>query len=264
MRVGENLYLLSGGRLLEIDPDTGLIRRRLSPRVGVTSPPVAYPPGLLLGTGDGRVLRFDLQTQLRRKLVSAVAAVSTRPVLDAHNVYVVGYKGKVLAVSGGEEEGLVLWEWRPREPSQLISGLSFADGRLYVGDNRGYVYCLTAGEGVVLWYYPTGGPISAAPDPVRGRLLVFPYKSEALCLGVGAEPTLLWSHPDAERLIATGERGVYLLTRDNSVAHVLLDTGEEEWRLRLPEHGGVTSDPSQPTFYVYMPSGAIMAVQELP
>ena len=258
--VNERLYLLSGRWVLDIDPDSGEIQRRIAPRLAVTSPPAPYPASLLLGGCTGRLVRLGVETGAHVWLTSAEGAVMTPPVFDGVNVYVVGHNGKVVAVSG--DEGEELWRWGPKPPSKLTSGLTLADGRLYVGDNRGYLYCHTV-EGVPMWRYPTGGPISVAPEPVRGKLLVFPHKSEALCLDP-EEPTVLWEHPDAERLLATGEKGVYLLTRDNSVAYVLLETGEEKWRRSLVEDCAVTSDPSQPTFYLYTRSGAIMAIRELP
>ena len=256
------LYLLTGKGLHKIDPATGLMLKRLSPKVGATCPPVAYPASILLGCGDGKVFRFGLISEQHVWLATTEGAVHTQPVVDGGNVYAAGYKGQVVAMSG--DGGVVFWKWRPSAPAKIVSGLCLAGDRLYVGDNRGYVYCLTTSDGLPLWSYPAGAPISVTPQVARGKLLVFPYQSEALCLALGSRPTLMWRHPDAERLIATGEEGVYLLTRDHSVAYVLLETGREKWRRPLPKHCAVVSDPSEPTFCLYTASGAIMALQELP
>ena len=259
--VGNSLYLMCGTWLLDVNPDSGEIRRDLAPRVAATCAPVPYPGSLLLGDATGRVVRFGLETGEHVWLASAEGAVTTPPVVDGKSVYVVGYKAKAVAMTGSE--GKDLWTWSPAPPSQLTSGLMFADGRLYVGDNRGFVYCLLAEAGVPVWKYAAGGPVSLAPEFVRGKLLVFPYKSAALCMDP-AGPTVLWEHPDAQRLLATGKKGLYLLTRDNCVAYVSLETGEEKWRRPLVKDCAVASDPSRDTFYIYLRSGPIMAIRELP
>ena len=256
------LFVLSGRNLLMIDPQSGLVRKRLPPWVPFTCQPVPYPGSLILGASSGEVCRYDLQTEQRIWRASAEAIVMAPPVLDAANVYAVGLRGSLIGVSASD--GRLVWRWQPPRPSYLLSGLALADDRLYIGDNLGYVYCLLAQEGpLVLWKYPTGGPLLVTPLPFDGKLLVCPYKEEALCLTLGPKPQLLWRHPDAERAITVGKSSVYVLTRDRSVACIASDTGKEKWRLPLGRDCMVTSDPSRPIFYVYKRGGGIMAIGEL-
>jgi outer membrane protein assembly factor BamB len=219
--------------------------------------------GLILGASSGEVTRFNLDKERRVWRASADTTIMTPPIVEGENVYAVGFMGSVLAVS--DKEGRMFWKWQPKKPSRLISGIALRDGKVYVGDQLGYLYCITAQDGVVLWKYPTGAPILVNPMPIDGKLVVFTHGGETLCLALKDEgPTLLWQHPDAERPIALGRSGLlYVLTRDQSVACISLDTGKENWRVPLGKGCLITSDSTQPTFCVYRRGGGVMAITEL-
>ena len=255
------LYAITTRALSEIDADSGDILNSLPTRVPVASKPVPFFRHLMLGGGNGRLVCFSTDDGTHEWSIATHGAIHTSPVLDDDVVYAAGYGGKVVAAAlrTGERQA----SWEPREPSKIASGLALKDGFLYVGDNRGFVYSLVARDLVVKGRYPTGGPITGSPIFVGDNLLVFTYAGGALCLTPGTEATLLWSHPDSERLVATGPSNVYLLTRDRSVACVDRRTGEEKWRLGLAEGAVIASEPTQPIFYVAVPGGAIMAVREL-
>ncbi len=262
--MGEDaMYATAGPSLLVIDPQSGEVRTRFRLRSATTCQPVPSGESVLFGGGNGAVSRFSTEQDRPLWKIRADGPVTEPPVLYEHRVYAAGLWGSVVAADW--ETGIVAWRWEPPSPSRLSSALAVADGKVYVGDTRSFVYCLPIQYGHPLWKYPTGGPVTGGPHVLEGgRLLVFTYEGDALCLELGEEPRLLWRHADAERLVATGKAGLlYLLTRDGGVACVAPETGEEKWRLELAPGCAVASDPSLPTFYVYRPGGAIMAVTEM-
>jgi len=57
--------------------------------------------------------------------------------------------------------------------SPVTGGLTFADGRIYVGTSEGYLYCLNATNGHQIWYWPTGslpGSIETSPAVANGKV----------------------------------------------------------------------------------------------
>jgi len=259
---GNDLYLPTVRHLLVVDRESGLTRKTLPHVLPVCCQPLPFDKYLILAGANGEVACIDTDEGIRMwPARSADGAIMARPLLSQGIIYAAGHKGRVVAIS--LRSGDVLWDWRPPAPSKIVSGLTLADGFLYVGDDRGFVRCLMSEGPNVIWTYPAGAPVCAATVPVAGKLLVFTYGGDALCLQLGDEPSLLWRHHDGERLIATGKRDAYILTRGGSVACVELESGEEKWRLPLGDECVVASDPSQSTFYVGQRTGAIMAVREL-
>jgi len=256
------LYVPSARNLLLVDSRTGMVSKRLLARLPVSCRPLPFADFLILGGGNGQLRCMDTLDGSQQWLLSADGAIVEPPVFSGGMGYVAGYKGRVVAFA--LRSGVKAWDWRPPAPSKLTSGLSMAHGLLFVGDNRGFVYCLPLEHPIVLWSYPVGGPVFGPPAPFDGRLLVFTFKGDALCLRLGDEPELLWRHPDACKLIARGRRGLYLLTRGRAIACVDPDTGREKWRLPLAEDVVVVSDPARGVFYLGgRRSGAIAAIREL-
>jgi outer membrane protein assembly factor BamB len=259
---GKMLYAVTDRAFLVIDTETGVVKNQLPPNLPVNRRPVVYGEDVVLAGGNGNVVLFRLPNGQQQWTASAGASVNDAPVIDGDVIFAAGHKGRLTAVNG--ETGVAVWTWEPRFPSLLTSGVELGTHRVYVGDNRGYVYSLTTHEGVTTWKYPAGAPISQTPVFVREKLLVFTYNGDTLCLDVGKdEPVLLWKSADASRLIAAGKRHLYLLTRDGSLSRVLLETGKEDWRLPLGKGCAITSRPREPVFYVYRPSGQIAALSEL-
>lgn len=258
---GDRLYALGAQGLLVIDAVTGNIQRQMPPKIPVSARPVYYDGSLILGAGNGKIVRFMLRNGTHVWAVSALGRIHHRPRLSGGTLYATGYKGRL--VSGSLQTGQFFWTWKPREPSALVTGPELAGDFLYVGDNRGYLYRLLADDGIVTGTYPCGAPIDAPPVAVDDRVLVFTYKSEMLCLRAADELTVAWHHPTATELLARGKGGLYLITRDDTVACVETDSGTQKWELDLPENCQTTSNPVTPTFYVANPSGDIIAVTEL-
>jgi len=256
----KSLYMPCERALLVVDRDSGTVQKALRSIVPVSCQPFPYYTFLILCGGNGQMVCMDAEEGGQMWSASADGAIKTPPILYEGNIYVAGFRGRVVAISA--HSGIEVWGWRPNLPSTVGPELAIGEGFLYVGDNRGFIYSLLPTDPLVTWKYPAGAPVSGIV-PVGPRLLVFTHGSDALCLDVDDEPPLKWKHPDAQRLLATGKTDLYLLTRDRSVACVSLQTGQEKWRLPLAAGSIVVSDSSRPAFYVVRLEGAIVALKEL-
>ncbi|MFW6457546.1 MAG: PQQ-binding-like beta-propeller repeat protein, partial [Planctomycetota bacterium] len=156
-----------------------------------------------------------------------------------------------------------LWTWKPDAPSGLASGSALTGEKLIVGDNRGYVYSLSAQEGKLLDRYPSGAPVTQAPQVVDDMLLVFPRSSGVQCLDVGEEMNLRWSYDSATEFIGQGKQGLYFLTADKQMVCLDGETGDEKWKMQIANGLLVKSQPDKPVFYLASPAGEIVALGEL-
>ncbi|MFW6044788.1 MAG: PQQ-binding-like beta-propeller repeat protein [Planctomycetota bacterium] len=257
----DRIYAVSAEGILDISLRTGSLDRRMRPRTPVSCPPVYYNDSLILGSGNGHVVRFMLEDGAHQWTVKALGSINPPVVASDDVIYAAGRNGRVISVDG--INGRRRWTWHPTEPSYISSGPALNDGRLYVGDNRGYIYSITAEDGVVQDKYSCGAPITAAPVALEDRLLVFAENSEMLCLDTEDGFKKLWEHPTALRLIGRSESNLYFLTHEGTVACVERASGEEQWEFPLPDDALVAGDASSPRFYFASPDGRIVAISEL-
>ena len=129
----------------------------------------------------------------RRKGKDACNAAPSTPGLD----------GEVAALDA--RTGKVRWRHviGPTETSPLVAG-----GRVYVGDWRGFVYCLEAKTGREVWRYRTGGEVKGAMALSGRRLYVGSYDHHMYALRAGTGK-LIWRGSSQERL---GGRGTFYST----------------------------------------------------
>ena len=257
----DRLYALRGGRVLSIDLQSGRVSRTLPLRLADSAPPVLDGQSLVVGTGNGKIARFDLNEGLVKWERSVEGPVRGQPVVRGGIVYAAGYKGAVMAAL--VENGIPLWSWKPPQPARITSALALDGQKLYVGDNQGFVYCLDADTGAPAWKYPVGRPVSSCALLRDGKMLVSTYAGTILCLQVGDTQKILWENDSAGTLVAVGKQGAYVLGRDGSLCAISMDDGKELWRRSLPSGCRATSAEEEGTFYVFSPAGAIVALTEL-
>jgi len=254
------LYLLSGGKVVAVDVGTGSVRNELPLRLGNSAPPVLYGDTLILGTADGKIVRFGLENGLHIWTRSAEGQVKERPAVRGKVVLAAAYKGNVVALEG--EMGGLLWSWKPPEPAQLTSGVSLGPKGVYVGDDLGFVYYLDAETGMPIWKYPLGRPVLSCALLGNSKLFVSTYKSKGVCLEVEHSPAVLWTHPDAEKVIALGTDRAYCWTWNRSLCAISTDSGTEQWRLQMPSGWQAAAGEGKGAFYLFNRAGSILAVRE--
>lgn len=257
----DGLYVLTGRGLALLDPESGTMVRRMPLRVATTCMPSVFGSTLILGTGSGMLTRISDENAVPLWQVHADGPIIQPPIIDARNIYAVGLRGSVLAVTGAE--GRLLWKWRPHRPSELLGGICMAERKVFVGDSRGFLYARTVDEGVVLWTIAIGAPITVAPAYFDGHLLVFTTRNEVMCIALGMEPSIVWTNSGIKRLVATGAETLYMLTDSDELLAIAKESGKEQWRRRLPPKCSVVSEPAGSRFYLYRADGAIVAIDEL-
>lgn len=258
---GKQMYVINGRGILTIDLPTGSIKAHAPISIPVMSPPIYKNKTLLIGGGNGTVSRFDLKTGGSMWKESAQGSVRTPIIATDTMVYASGYEGRVMAIDLAT--GVAVWSFRPASPASITSGPVLLGDRLYVGGKRGYLYALSATDGIVLEKFPCGAPVSKAPVAVGTKLLVFTYKSGVKCLNTDEKLNVQWQHSEATRLISRGSRGLYLETRDGQIVCLDEETGKEKWSIEMPDGLLISSNPDEAPFYLASPEGQVVAIGEL-
>jgi len=68
----------------------------------------------------------------------------------------------------------------------VLSSPALAGGRVFVGSQDGWVYCLDADDGDLIWSYPTGGWVFSSPAVAGERVFVGSDDHKVYCF---ARPT---------------------------------------------------------------------------
>ncbi|MFP4026437.1 MAG: PQQ-binding-like beta-propeller repeat protein [Candidatus Brocadiia bacterium] len=257
----KEVYVITGRGLSVINAESGVVRKRFRLRIPVSCPPVPVGNALLLGGANSKITKLSLESGKHLWSVSPDGSVQASPVVNDEMFYGTGYRGAVIA--GDLSNGKIRWRWKPKEPSQLMGGLTMGEGFIYVGDNRGYVYSLLGSDGVAMWKYPLGTPITDLKYVDSGHLVVATHESGITLLSPGDEPSEKWIYKRGKRMLAAGENGYYFLTRNGDLACVNVETGKEKWRLPIVKDYIIAVSGKEPIIFVGCASGEIIAFQEM-
>jgi outer membrane protein assembly factor BamB len=72
--------------------------------------------------------------------------------------------------------------WTYKTGGPIMSSAAVVDGKLYIGSEDMYVYCLDANNGALVWRYLTGGGVTSSPAVVGGKLYVGSFDNYVYCL----------------------------------------------------------------------------------
>ncbi|QIT55122.1 outer membrane protein assembly factor BamB [Aquisalimonas sp. 2447] len=183
--VGENYVIVRGndGRVYGLDRDSG--SRRWVHDVSVPSlslrgngDPLLANGQVMIGFENGRLqalgaddgdLRWEVTVSEPRGSadLDRVRDVDANPVLFGGALYVVGYRGNVMAVNPAN--GQVYWD---RELSSH-AGLAVDDERTYVTDDRGRIWALDRRTGAAIWRQNDTEGLQPTAPAVHGDRVVF-------------------------------------------------------------------------------------------
>jgi len=256
-----SLYAFTPRHLLVLDSRSGRVERTLPSRLCITGKAVPFEDSLLISSHGGRVVRYDSGTALRLWFRYTYGPALGGPVLVGSTVYAAGYKGQVVAAD--VVEGKELWSWRPAEPAEITSRVAAANGKVFVGDNLGNIYCLDGETGQVLWDYPLGDPVAARPFIAGDSLLVVTFRGSMVCLGTGQAAAVKWRHADAAQVVGGGAASFYVVTHGHSLCKVDRQDGTERWRWPVAEDSAFADNPEQPILYLYSQDGYLAALSEI-
>jgi outer membrane protein assembly factor BamB len=136
---------------------------------------------LISGAGDGGVHAFKVRTG--EKVWSYIfgdGAVNCSPVVQGDRVYI-GHgeenenntQGRVICVDGATvENGKPKLVWQVDGIKAKFAAPVLHEGRLYIPNEAGVLFCLDAGTGKELWYYEYGKNTKGSPVWADGKIYI--------------------------------------------------------------------------------------------
>ncbi|MEM9160042.1 MAG: PQQ-binding-like beta-propeller repeat protein [Verrucomicrobiota bacterium] len=162
-------------KLVALDAVTGdLIWEFVTSSLVYASPAVAEDGSIYFGSSDGFLYALNSNGTLKWELEVGGELDSSPAIDDAGIVYVGANEGKVCAI---EPDGEVLWSTETpsefgafsRDIGFISSPLITATGKVIIGCQNHYVYCMDSSDGTIEWKFETDGIIEGSCVEGMGR-----------------------------------------------------------------------------------------------
>jgi outer membrane protein assembly factor BamB len=181
---------IGGCRFVAFDKRTGQVvwwaSTGLQPKDTYYSVPVVAEIGgqrlLISGGGDGGVHAFKVRTgEHVWSYVFGTGAVNCSPVVDGNLVYIGhgednadgGAQGRVVCVDGSQvEHGRPKLVWKVDGIKAKYTSPVLRQGRLYITDEIGRLFCLDGKDGKQLWAYQYGKNSRGSPVLADGKIYI--------------------------------------------------------------------------------------------
>lgn len=125
--------------------------------------------------------------------------------------------------------------WKKQLAAAVYSSPAFADGKVYVGDDYGFFYCLDARNGRNIWKYKTGSRINSVAAVADGRVFVGSTDGALYCFSAD-NGTVLWKYETGKAVMGCpviteiGDRQAVLFGgSDGSFRALNTVNGKEIW-----------------------------------
>ncbi|MDB5311470.1 MAG: afsK 2 [Gemmataceae bacterium] len=177
-----------------------------------SSPVIAVIGGqrvLVSGGADGYLSAYKVRTGERLwSYKFSAGVVNGSPLVSGNLVYCHhgeenpegGPIGRLICVDASQVDPKtktpkLVWEYRKANRFGLASG-ALADGRLYIPDDSGELFCFSAKAGKLLWKFRYGTEVRGAPLIADGKLYIFDVKGRLVVLTLAGdqEPANDWEY----------------------------------------------------------------------
>lgn len=230
--------------------------------MALLAPPRIARKYVILGDASGRVMSVRLSNgDLHWSSAVLGGPIIQKPAVQADTVFVAAAGDRVMAME--LTMGGALWNWQPNPPGKVSSGLAVDREHVYVGDTNGVISALRVGSGRIDWQVIAGMPVIGQPRLQGQNLLALLQKPAVTCVRMGDKPRVLWTWDGATRLLAASPKAVYVLTGENVLVGLSMETGQELWRDNLPADCKVTGNPEEPVIYIGNTDGFVVAFGEV-
>jgi outer membrane protein assembly factor BamB len=180
-----------------------------------SSPAVAYG-NVYIGSQDKNVYCFDADDGSLVWKYPTNYRVRSSPTVKDGKVYVGPDDGNVYCLDA--DDGSLIWEYETiggkivrRHALNIMapqSSPAVVGERLFVGHLDGYVYCLGANNGTLLWSYETNNYVCSSPTVFGGNIYIGSNDGFVYCLRE-TDGKMIWNFDTTINYIGTGTRTVH-------------------------------------------------------
>ncbi len=256
-------YVVAHGQLLALSKINGKEVWRKKVGVAASCAPAAGGTHVYLGSQDSRVMAVPKGDELGWQFTTG-GIVSTTPLVTPLGIYVGCSDGVVYCIDRLKQGPS--WEFATDGPIQ--ADLVALTDTVFVASTDHKLYALDAGMQVSRryqqkWLVPYGmqGPV-LEPLVLAGDTLYVQGRG----LGVHAvDPetgTAKWIYARGAQFVASGDAGVYLLSKDRKLVRVNTETGAEKAELNVRAYKFLPSNTDTDVVFLVTANGAVTACKK--
>lgn len=262
---GKKVYVgSSAGSLWAFDTNDGAVIWRKSVQGGIASRPRLSSDGatLFFGTQGGILYALDTASGAERWQYAIKGPIETQPVVAEGIVFFTSGENRIYAVDA--RTGAWKWQYEREAPESFtIRGYAAPmvwEGRVYVGFSDGYLACLQAASGDVIWARSLAGEatrfvdVDSTPVMARGLMFVSSYSGGVYALDPKDGSTKWRYDVEGAGTVRVGRGRIYFSSPKWGLTCLDLE-GRALWRQSLSE-GGELSPPLPLGRYVLVNSAA--------
>lgn|GEM_PF-2923805 len=221
---GNTLWTSSVSKIYPIEIGAGSAPWPTRVEFTVSSPFCVVGNKLYVGTFEHAVYGLTKGDKYSDWDFGTFAPITATPVVEGKVLYAASEDGSLYAFNFAGNDNL--WQVRTNKP--IVADMAHDDNNIYFGSEDFDLYCVSKSTGTVLWKFPTQGPITRAVRFLDNETLLVKGEGSALYALDMLEGTEKWSDPDALYPVARG-RFLYVLTENNTIKALDLETGEAQW-----------------------------------
>ncbi len=254
----------SAGVLWALDAQKGNVLWKKELHAPISGQPSFAPEtGLVyLGCDDGGLYAFDAATGEQRWVYHTRAPIASQPVYNEGNLFFTTGENRIYSLSA--RDGKWLWQYDREAPETFtIRGYPaplVVNNRVYVGFSDGYLACLSAAGGDVLWTRLLAGDatrfidVDATPLFYRNTIFVSSYSTGVFALDP-KDGSTRWRFDVEGAGTVKARNGRIYFTATKLGLHALDVDGHLLWRQALAK-GGELSSPTLVDGYVMVSSAS--------
>jgi outer membrane protein assembly factor BamB len=251
------LYLVEGGRLVTLNPDTGEQLGRVRTRFSFFTTAYPFEQYCFFASGDEYVYAVRIETGARAWR-SPMDGQPTGSTWDGDNMmYFTTSRGILYNVNMTTQE--ITWQHQFPRPS--CSAPTLAGKTVYVGSSDYYLYALNAWIGDIQWRLSLSAPVLETPMVVGSR--IYAATTEQLIHAVDLDTQKdLWTVPGDRPLTTTPEHLIFL--RKGKEANVIgmadLATGKVISEMTAGGYDIFVAPAEGGIFYAVGKTGDVLAI----
>jgi outer membrane protein assembly factor BamB len=240
----------SAGSLWAFDARSGGILWRKALEGGIGSQP-RYVEGeqrIFVGTLGGALYCLDAATGKERWIYRVKGPIESQPTFADGIVYFTSGENRVYALDA--HKGVWKWQYDRESPDGFtIRGYGaplVVNGRVYVGFSDGYLACIAAGTGDVVWARPFGGEatrfvdVDSTPLFYNGTLYISSYTGGVYALDP-KDGSVRWRYEVEGAGSLRAARGRLYFSAARWGLHCLDLDGHVVWKQSLSEAGELSA-----------------------
>jgi outer membrane protein assembly factor BamB len=255
------LLSVSGNRLYEIDPNTGIEHSTVEVEYGIVCPPARNESFIYLGEADRRLHVLRAEDKVRVfKVAASNDSMITTVIADPGFVVFGTDEGNIISVL----PDMPVQSWQFNASDAIVGSIARDGMSLYFADAGMNVYRLdiigAPEQKRLIWKYQTDGILNSSPCVTRRNVYQVIYGKGLIALNK-VNGTLLWSVPSGTGFLAEAKNKTYVLTKDGTLVVMDNDTNK---RLQSVNFAGVSihaANTEDSKIYIADKSGRIACLQ---